>query len=86
MAGLDHLIVIDRAISPGLGGILGSEVKSVLYGLPGAPRIHNHAIGLGGRDIPESIVGDLLAAIDDPDAPAFSVFDADLSMLPEDDR
>lgn len=85
-AGLDHLIVIDRAISPGLGGILGCEVRSALYGQPGAPRIHNHAIGLGGRDIPETIVGDLLSAIADPDAPAFSVFDADLSMLPPEDR
>ncbi len=86
VAGLDSLIVIDRAISPGLGGILGSEVKSTLYGMPNAPRIHNHAIGLGGRDIPESIVGDLLSSIEDPDAPAFSVFDADLSMLPPEDR
>ncbi|MFV0358302.1 pyruvate ferredoxin oxidoreductase [Tropicimonas sp.] len=84
--GLDHLIVIDRAISPGLGGILGAEIKSVLYGVPDAPRIYNYALGLGGRDIPESIAADLLATIADPDAPAFSVFDADLSMLPAEDR
>ncbi|SNT19148.1 pyruvate ferredoxin oxidoreductase [Tropicimonas sediminicola] len=84
--GLDHLIVIDRAISPGLGGILGTEIKAVLYGTPDAPRIHNHAIGLGGRDIPETIVGDLLSAIEDPDATPFSVFDADLTMLPPEDR
>lgn len=84
--GLDHLIVIDRAISPGLGGILGTEMKAVLYGTPDAPRIHNHAIGLGGRDIPETIVGDLLSSISDPDAAEFSVFDADLSMLPPEDR
>ena len=34
--GLDHLIVIDRAISPGLGGILGVEVSAVLAGIAGA--------------------------------------------------
>lgn len=84
--GLSDLIVIDRALSPGLGGVLGAEVKSALFGMPEAPRVHNHAVGLGGRDIPETIVSDLLSSIADPDAPAFSVFDADLSMLPPEDR
>lgn len=84
--GLDHLIVIDRAISPGMGGIVGTEVAAVLADVPGAPRIHNHALGLGGRDIPETIYTDLLAAIADPDAPAFSVFDADLEKLEPEDR
>ena len=84
--GLDHLIVIDRAISPGLGGIVGTEVAAALYGAERAPRIHNHALGLGGRDIPKSIFADLMASIKDPDAPAFSVFDADMAKLPLEDR
>ncbi len=54
--------------------------------MPDAPKIHNHALGLGGRDIPETIYADLLAAIRDPDAPAFSVFDADLNKLAPEDR
>jgi pyruvate ferredoxin oxidoreductase alpha subunit len=86
VAGLDHLIVVDRALSPGLGGILGSEIKSTLYGMDHMPKIHNHAIGLGGRDIPLSIAGDLLATVNDPDVPDFSIFDADLSLLPTEDR
>jgi len=84
--GLDHLIVVDRAISPGLGGILGTEVAAVLAGLKGAPRLVNHAIGLGGRDIPETIYGDLVASVGDPDAPTFSVFDADMEKLAPEDR
>ncbi|MDJ1008395.1 MAG: pyruvate ferredoxin oxidoreductase [Paracoccaceae bacterium] len=84
--GLDHLIVIDRAISPGLGGVVGTEVAAVLADVPGAPRIHNHAMGLGGRDIPETVYTDLVAAIADPDAPAFSIFDADLQKLAPEDR
>ena len=84
--GLDHLIVIDRAISPGLGGVVGTEVAATLADVPGAPRIHNHALGLGGRDIPETIYADLMAAVADPDAPAFSVFDADLEKLAPEDR
>lgn len=85
-AGLDHLIVIDRAISPGLGGIVGTEVAAVLAEMPGAPQIHNHALGLGGRDVPETIYADLLATISDSDAPTFSVFDADLEKLDPEDR
>ena len=84
--GLDHLIVIDRAISAGLGGVVGTEVAAVLAGVPGAPRIHNHALGLGGRDIPETIYSDLIATISDPDAPTFSVFDADPEKLNPEDR
>ncbi|MCP3969918.1 MAG: pyruvate ferredoxin oxidoreductase [Rhodobacteraceae bacterium] len=84
--GLDTVIVIDRAISPGMGGILGTEVAAVLAGMPDAPKLVNHALGLGGRDIPETIYSDLLAAIRDPDAPAFSVFDADMEKLPPEDR
>lgn len=84
--GLDHLIVIDRAISPGMGGIVGTEVAAALYNSESAPRIHNHALGLGGRDIPELIFADLMASIKDPDAPAFSVFDADPNKLQPEDR
>jgi pyruvate ferredoxin oxidoreductase alpha subunit len=86
VAGLDHLIVLDRAISPGLGGILGTEVLAALAGVPGAPRVLNHAVGLGGRDIPETIVVDLMAAVRDPDSPAFSIFDADMDKLAPEDR
>ncbi|MCB1493353.1 MAG: pyruvate ferredoxin oxidoreductase, partial [Rhodobiaceae bacterium] len=84
--GLDHLIVIDRAISPGLGGIVGTEVAAALSGMDNVPRIHNHAIGLGGRDIPETIYSDLMATISDPDSPSFSVFDADIQKLAPEDR
>jgi len=51
-AGLSHLVVVDRAISPGFGGIVGGEIKAALCGMADAPQIHNVAIGLGGRDVP----------------------------------
>jgi pyruvate ferredoxin oxidoreductase alpha subunit len=84
--GLDHLIVIDRAISPGAGGILGMEVAAALFGMPDAPRLHNHALGLGGRDIPETIYTDLLASVDNPDSPGFSIFDVQTDKLAPEDR
>jgi len=84
--GLEHLIVIDRAISPGLGGVVGTEIAAVLADLPDVPRIHNYALGLGGRDIPETIYSDLISAIADPDSPSFSIFDADMDKLASEDQ
>jgi len=84
--GLDKLIVIDRAISPGMGGVLGTEVSAVLSTLDNAPKVYNYALGLGGRDIPESMFKTLMQTMDDPKAPRFAVFDADLSKLPVEDR
>jgi len=84
--GLDKLVVIDRAISPGLGGVLGTEVSAVLSTLTKAPKVYNYALGLGGRDIPETTYRDLLQTIEDKDAPRFAVLDADLDKLPPEDR
>jgi len=84
--GLDKVIVIDRAISPGMGGVLGTEVSAVLSTLDKAPKVFNYALGLGGRDIPETMYRDLLTTIEAKDAPRFAVFDADLEKLPPEDR
>ena len=84
-AGLRDLIVLDRAVSPGLGGPVGSEVKAALYGSDSAPRIHSYAVGLGGRDIPLDILPDLVASLERPVGP-FSVFDVDLEKLAPEDR
>jgi len=84
--GLEKLVVIDRAISPGLGGVLGTEVAAVLSTLEKAPKVYNYALGLGGRDIPETMYRDLLKTIEDRKAPRFAVFDADLDKLPPEDR
>lgn len=84
--GLKTLIVVDRAITPGMGGILGTEVSAVLSTLPDAPKVYNFALGLGGRDIPETIYPKLMAAIADPATPRFAIFDADPEKLAPEDR
>ena len=84
-AGVRDLIVLDRAVCPGLGGPVGNEVKATLYGTEAAPRVHTYAVGLGGRDIPLDILPDLVATLDKPVGP-FSVFDADLEKLAPEDR
>lgn len=64
--GAKRLIILDRAISyGGPGGPVASEVKSALYGIPGAPKIASFVAGLGGRDIlPEQFVEMIKHGID----------------------
>ena len=45
------VVVLDQNLSMGKGGILYSELASVLYGQPGAPLLLSFIGGLGGRDI-----------------------------------
>jgi len=61
--------VVDRNISYGHHGMFAQEVKSALYGIPGAPPVFGFIAGLGGRDItPASFreVVDTAAAQDRP--------------------
>jgi len=52
LAGKRGVAVVDQNLSMGKGGVLHSELASVLYGQPDAPRILASFIGgLGGRDI-----------------------------------
>lgn len=46
-----RVVVLEKAVSMGSGGILATEVRSALYGLPHAPRISSYVVGLGGRDV-----------------------------------
>ena len=59
LAGKQRIGVLDRDISLGLGGVLGSEVR---VATPPGAIVQNYVIGLGGGDIrPEHV----LARIDD---------------------
>jgi pyruvate/2-oxoacid:ferredoxin oxidoreductase alpha subunit len=51
LANLKGVAVIDRDLSPGLGGIIRAELASALYGLKRPPIIKGFIAGLGGRDI-----------------------------------
>jgi pyruvate ferredoxin oxidoreductase alpha subunit len=84
--GLRHLIVVERALSLGAGGIVGVEVRAALTEMPNAPAVHNFAVGLGGRDIPLDIYPRLLSAIDDKHPVRFNILDVNLDKLPEEDR
>lgn len=84
--GLDDVIVLERALSPGSGGIVGLEVLAALSELAKPPRVHNFAAGLGGRDIPLEILPQLLSVLNDPGERRFRIIDVDLKKLPVEDR
>jgi len=49
-----NLVVIDRAISVGMGGPVASEVKAALYGYDSRPSVYNFVAGISGRDVAPS--------------------------------
>jgi pyruvate/2-oxoacid:ferredoxin oxidoreductase alpha subunit len=54
LAGARHIAVIDRNLSPGLGGVLWSELKTFY---DGDAVVQDYMMGLGGGDVrPEHLV------------------------------
>ena len=80
-AGLDALIVFERAFSPGGGGIVAAEVQAALYG-HSMPRVLSFAAGLGGRDISLDAYPRLMQAVESAEE-GFQFFDLKPDLLPE---
>jgi pyruvate ferredoxin oxidoreductase alpha subunit len=59
-----RVVVIEKAVSLGSGGILAAEVRSALYGLANPPRVVSFVAGLGGRDITPAGICDMATAED----------------------
>jgi len=85
-AGLDDLVVVERALSPGAGAIVATEVRAALLGLSEAPRVHAFAAGLGGRDVPLALAQRLIEATRDAEPTRFAIIDADMELLAAADR
>jgi pyruvate ferredoxin oxidoreductase alpha subunit len=51
LAGARDVVVLEKAISVGIGGPLASNVEVALRNLPRVPRLHAAVGGLGGRPI-----------------------------------
>ncbi len=79
--GLEDLIVLERALSPGGPGILWPEVRASLCEMERPPRVHGVAAGLGGRDIPLSILPRLLSLSGNPPG-RFRIIDLEPERLP----
>lgn len=55
-----RVVVLDKAISLGLEGPLGTEVRALFLGKPRPPRISTFIAGLGGRDVTEKVMSEAL--------------------------
>ena len=62
LKGKKQIIVLDRNLSPGMGGIFAQEVKNALYGLQKPPEIHGIVTGLGGKDITPGLLRDIITS------------------------
>ncbi len=52
-------IVLDRNYSPGVGGVVHQELKSVLFDMPNAPRLHGLLAGVGGLSVSAAAIKEL---------------------------
>jgi len=60
LCGVPKVAVVDRNLSFGHHGIFHAELKSALYGQPGAPRVFGFVAGLGGRDITPQTLDEII--------------------------
>lgn len=81
--GLSDLVVLERALSPGSGGIVGTEIRAALTAMADAPRVHNFSVGLGGRDVPLEILPRMHQAMRNGSGQPFSILDLEPDKLPQ---
>lgn len=60
LAGVSDVIVLDRNFSPGTGGVVHQELKSALFGMADAPRVHGFLAGVGGVNVSPGKIEELV--------------------------
>jgi pyruvate/2-oxoacid:ferredoxin oxidoreductase alpha subunit len=69
------IVVIDRNLTAGLGGVFAAEIQAALYPLAKRPQIFPVVAGLGGRDVtPEDVCGMVERALSEEQAAAGPLF------------
>ena len=53
---IKNVVVMEKDISLGFGGMLANELKAVFYNQPKQPKISGFVLGLGGRDVPQQSI------------------------------
>ncbi|MBI4473905.1 MAG: pyruvate ferredoxin oxidoreductase [Acidobacteria bacterium] len=76
LRGKKKVVVLDRNCSYGNGGIVFSELKSALYGLPGSerPEVYGFISGLGGRDLTPARITSMVEMAIENRPPAQSIW------------
>jgi pyruvate ferredoxin oxidoreductase alpha subunit len=79
LAGADRVIVLDRALAVGIGGIVAAEVGAALAGAP--VRVHPVIAGLGGRPVTQDSLRALLADAVADRLPVLTFLDLDRAAV-----
>jgi len=68
VAGVPKLVVIERNVSPGIGGVLAQTLKSALYGMADPPAVHSYLAGVGGVNVSARTIQEMIvkAMADEP--------------------
>ncbi|MBL6933636.1 MAG: pyruvate ferredoxin oxidoreductase [Rhodospirillales bacterium] len=74
LVGVPCALVLDRNYSPGMGGILHQELKSALFGMPDAPKLHGILAGVGGVNVPPSKIQQMVTDFKDAEPSVESVW------------
>lgn len=74
LTGIPDALVLDRNFSPGTGGALHQELKSALYGMADAPRIHGYLAGVGGVNVPPGKIEEFVDQVQNNEPAIHSVW------------
>lgn len=74
LAGVPDVLVLDRNYSPGTGGVLHQELKSALFGMSDAPRVHGCLAGVGGVNVSPAKIAALVDEVIGADASTESLW------------
>jgi pyruvate ferredoxin oxidoreductase alpha subunit len=75
-----YLVVLERALSPGTGGIVTADLRTALAGRPG-PGMSTVVAGLGGRAITSKSLRTLITQASAGELEPFSFLDLDSSLV-----
>ena len=70
---VDNIIIMEKALSMGLGGILLNETRAVFYGRKKQPKMSGFIVGLGGRDVPNKSIINAVKKAESKDVEDFFV-------------
>ena len=74
LQGRKKAVVFDRNFSPGVGGVLHQELRSVLFGLSHAPEVYGYLAGVGGLNVPPEQIEELVLQSISENASANSIW------------
>jgi pyruvate/2-oxoacid:ferredoxin oxidoreductase alpha subunit len=63
LAAVPDVVVLDRNLSPGAGGILHQELRAALYGGSAMPRVHGLLAGVGGVNVPPAKIVEFVRGV-----------------------